>query len=193
MNNNTNTNAGPAPQPGQPDDKDWTWVLERPCPDCGAEVGALTTTQAASLNRSNAAAWAQLLTGADNVRERPAPDVWSPLEYAAHVRDVFELFLVRLELMLSEDNPIFANWNPNETAEAERYDLQDPNTVAVELTKAAELLAARFESLSPAELERPGRRSDGAEFSVLSFARYEIHDPLHHLWDVTGQSQALTT
>ena len=34
--------------------------------------------------------------------------------------------------------------------------------------------------------ERPGRRSDGARFTVETFARYFIHDPVHHLYDVTG-------
>jgi len=192
----TTTVSGPqaddGPPPAQEDDKDWTWVLDRPCPDCGADVGDLTVAEVAALNRSNAAAWAQVL-GAHDVRQRPAPDVWSPLEYAAHVRDVFRLFLTRLDLMLNEDNPLFANWNPNETAESERYDLQDPQIVAQELSAAADALAGRFETLTEAQFARPGRRSDGAEFSVLSFARYEIHDPVHHLWDVTGERQDTVT
>jgi len=33
--------------------------------------------------------------------------------------------------------------------------------------------------------ERPGRRSHGAHFTVASFARYLVHDPVHHLADVT--------
>jgi hypothetical protein len=86
--------------------------------------------------------------------------------------------------MLTEDDPMFANWNPNETAEAERYDLQDPRTVAAELVEAADGLADRFDGLEPHELRRSGRRSDGAAFTIESFARYEIHDPVHHLWDV---------
>jgi hypothetical protein len=173
------------PAPAQADDKDWTWVLERACPDCGADVGRLSILDVAQLNRSNAAAWTEVLADTAAADVRPGPDVWSPLEYAAHVRDVFRLFLTRLELMLDEDDPMFANWNPNETAEAERYDLQDPATVANQLSEAANTLADRFEALTPEQLDRPGRRSDGAAFSVLSFARYEIHDPLHHLWDVT--------
>ena len=185
--------ADDAPPPAQADDKDWTWVLDRPCPDCGAAVGDLTVAQVAALNRANAAAWVDVLAESNGVRTRPAADVWSPLEYAAHVRDVFRLFLTRLELMLHEDNPLFANWNPNETAEAERYDLLDPAVVAQELSEAADALACRFETLTEEQFARPGRRSDGAEFSVLSFARYEIHDPVHHLWDVTGERQDSVT
>jgi hypothetical protein len=28
-----------------PDTKDWTWVLERRCPECGFEAGAVTAPQ----------------------------------------------------------------------------------------------------------------------------------------------------
>ncbi len=174
------------PEPGQADDKDWTWVLDRPCGECGADVGGLSVAEVATANRDIASAFAAALRTRSDVRDRPEPDVWSPLEYGAHVLDVFRLFLTRLELMLTEDDPLFANWNPNETAESDRYDLMDPAMVADDLESAADELATRFESLTPQQLDRTGRRSDGAAFSVLSFARYEIHDPIHHLWDIGG-------
>lgn len=170
------------------DDKDWTWVLDRPCPQCGADVGELTVAEIADLNRQIAEGFATALRTRSDVGVRPAPQTWSPLEYGAHVRDVFRLFDARLKLMLAEDDPLFANWNPNETQEAERYDLLDPHTVADELVADAERLAGRFESLTADQLDRVGRRSDGAEFTVLSFARYEIHDPIHHLWDIRASS-----
>ncbi len=160
-------------------------MLEQPCPECKAEVGGLSVDDVADKNREVATAFANLLRTRPDVADRPVADVWSPLEYGAHVLDVFRLFLTRLELMLAEDDPMFANWDPNETAEADRYDLMDPTQVADDLEAAAAALASRFEGLTPNQLERTGRRSDGAVFSVLSFARYEIHDPIHHLWDVT--------
>ncbi len=172
------------PQPAQADDKDWTWVLDRPCPDCGADVGALSIDEVVELNRSCAADWAEVLRTHPTVAVRPEPDIWSPLEYGAHVRDVFRLFLMRLELMLTEDDPLFANWNPNETQEAERYHEQNPAVVATELLEAATAISDRFAGLSADQMSRVGRRSDGASFTVESFARYEIHDPVHHLWDV---------
>ena len=173
-----------APPPAEPDEKDWTWVLERPCPECGADVGKLSIDEVAELNRTCAADWAEVLRTRTDVRDRPQPDVWSPLEYGAHVRDVFGLFLARLQLMLSEDDPVFANWDPNVTQVAERYDLQDPHVVTDEVLKEGNAIADRFTELTEAKLQRTGRRSDGASFTVATFARYEIHDPLHHLWDV---------
>lgn len=160
-------------------------MLERPCPDCGADVGQMTVADVAQLNRTCGRSWAKILRTRTDVRDRPAPETWSPLEYGCHVRDVFRLFLERLELILAEDDPMFANWDPNTTQVAERYDLQDPTVVADELVLAADTIADRFAELTPEQHQRVGRRSDGASFTVESFARYEIHDPVHHLWDVT--------
>jgi hypothetical protein len=136
--------------------------------------------------RANAAAWRVPLGASDAVR-RPRPDKWSALEYGCHVRDVLKLYDYRLSLMLSEDNPLYPNWDQDETAIADRYDTQDPASVAGELATAADEIAARFSSVSEAQWERPGRRSDGAAFTVETFARYFIHDPVHHLYDVTGE------
>ena len=38
---------------------------------------------------------------------------------------------------------------------------------------------------------RTGRRSDGAVFTVESFGRYLVHDPVHHVWDVEQGYAAL--
>ncbi|KQV11704.1 MULTISPECIES: DinB family protein [unclassified Kitasatospora] len=171
-----------------PDTKDWTWVLHRPCPDCGFDTPAVVREEVAGLVRANAAAWVTLLSERPEaeLRRRPAPEVWSDLEYACHVRDVFRLFHVRLRLMLDQDGPLFPNWNQDETAVAERYGEQDPALVAAELLPAAEQLAQGFESVSAEQWQRTGDRSDGARFTVESFARYLIHDPVHHLYDVTA-------
>jgi hypothetical protein len=39
---------------------------------------------------------------------------------------------------------------------------------------------------SNAQRERMGNRSDGAHFTMETFSPYLIHDPVHHLLDVTG-------
>jgi hypothetical protein len=107
------------------------------------------------------------------------------MEYACHVRDVFRIYTYRLGLMLTEDDPAFPNWDPDETAAAERYGEQDPETVAAELAAAGETLAAAFEAVPDDAWQRTGTRSDGAHFTVETFARYFIHDPVHHLHDVS--------
>ena len=69
--------------------------------------------------------------------------MWSPLEYGAHVRDVYRLFDERLALMLTEDEPTFADWDQDVTAREQRYAEQDPEVVADELEAAALAFVAR--------------------------------------------------
>ncbi len=167
-----------------PDDKDWTWVLDRRCPECQFHAGAVDVRDIPVLVRANAAEWQDVLTRPD-VRVRPRPDVWSPLEYACHVRDVFRLFDQRLGLMLAEDDPQFANWDQDVTAVEDRYGEQDPAVVAGELQHAAEAIAGSFAAVAGDQWERRGRRSDGAAFTVRTFGQYFVHDPVHHLYDVS--------
>lgn len=173
--------AEPPAVPG--DAKDWTWVLTRPCDECGFDATAIRPEQVAGLVRTNAAAWREVLARPD-VRSRRSPDVWSALEYACHVRDVFDLYDVRLHLMLDQDDPLFANWDQDETAVTSRYWEHDPAIVAGELVSAGERLASSFDGVRPEQWTRPGRRSDGARFTIDTFARYMVHDPVHHLHDV---------
>ena len=167
------------------DSKDWTWVLERTCPECGFDASNMSLAELPGALRDNASAWKELLERPNNrLRDRPRPDVWSPIEYAFHVRDVFELYHYRLGLMLDEDGPSYPNWDQDEAATAKDYRNATPTTVSLELVEWAEQLASRFEGVSNDGWNRTGFRSDGAAFTVDSFARYLLHDPVHHLWDV---------
>jgi hypothetical protein len=178
----------------EPDTKDWTWVLQERCPECGVVAAELPRAELGRLVRTDAAGWAAVLGQAD-VRVRPDDRTWSPLEYACHVRDVHCLFDQRIALMLDQDEPRFANWNQDDTAVEEGYDRQDPTVVAPELLAAAEAVAARYDALQAAPEEtwaRRGLRSDGSVFTVDSIARYHLHDVLHHAWDVRGLATRAT-
>jgi hypothetical protein len=171
----------PADVPG--DSKDWTWVLEHPCPECGYDPASVDPRTIPAMVRANVATWLQVLARPD-VRARPRPDVWSPLEYACHVRDVYRVFDARLHLMLEEDDPQFTNWDQDETAVRNRYREQDPTDVSAELAAAGATVASSFADVSDDEWSRRGTRSDGAVFTVESFGRYFVHDWVHHAWDV---------
>ena len=131
-----------------PDNKNWTWVLERPCPDCAFDAETIANRDIGMIIRDVASQWEVVLFH-PQVRQRPLPNVWSPLEYGCHVRD-----------------------------------RQDPHTVRRELATSGDMLADRFDAVSGSEWRRVGFRSDGAQFTVESFGRYLLHDPIHHLWDV---------
>jgi hypothetical protein len=178
------TSAEPAVP--EPDVKDWTWVIERPCPDCGFDPRPVAHEDVAALTRRFAEAIGDALTGPE-AATRPQPAVWSPTEYGCHARDVCRLFAERLDLMLTRDDPQFANWDQDVTAVEDRYWTQGPAAVAGQLRTAAEAIATAFAAVEGAEWNRPGRRSNGSLFTVDTFARYFLHDLAHHAWDVTGR------
>lgn len=166
-----------------PDTKNWTWVLDERCPECGYNAAAIDVDRMSDLVRSNAALWPGLLA-TETARRRPSDGEWSAVEYGCHVRDVFALFDERLRLMLTEDGPRFANWDQDVTAVEQRYDLQDPAAVADEIVAAAHACAERWATVGPYDWQRTGDRSDGWSFTVETLARYFLHDPIHHVHDV---------
>ncbi|QWT24623.1 DinB family protein [Subtercola sp. PAMC28395] len=166
-----------------PDTKNWTWVLERECPECGFDSSKTPATAVAELTRVNVAQWPAVLARPD-VAVRSHAGTWSPLEYAAHVRDVFRLFRVRLALMLAEDDPAFADWDQDATALESRYNEQLPEVVSAELVSAGLAIADDIDAIPGDAWQRTGRRGDGSVFTVDTLTRYFIHDPTHHLHDV---------
>lgn len=176
--------------PNTPDTKSWTWVLERACPECGFVAADLEPSDVDDTVRKQASTWTSLLEH-PRVRDRPNDDQRSALEYGCHVRDVFRLLDLRLGRMLDEHEPRFANWDQNVTAVEDRYDEQDPAIVAVELRDAAEQFAERLGGVPGDQWSRVGLRSDGAVFTVESFAPYLIQDPVHHVHDVEAGNESL--
>ena len=171
----------------EPDTKDWTWVLDEQCPECGFDTSAPQRSSLASLTDVIGQRWAEAMAMAPAPSQRPAPAVWSPLEYACHVRDVFDLASYRVGLMRDEEAPSFANWDQDATAVESDYAAQDPQVVTGQLFEAAQRFAEVVRDVPDDAWARTGLRGDGAAFTIESFVRYLLHDPVHHLTDVTGE------
>lgn len=166
-----------------PDDKDWTIVLVEGCPECGFDPGSIDVRTLPALVRAATSPWSSVLARPDAAR-RPRPLVWSALEYGCHVRDVLRLFSRRLALMLTVEDPVFADWDQDAAAIEARYWAQRPDVVAAELAEAAEQNALAWTQVGADDWQRPGLRGNGSRFTVDSLGRYLLHDLRHHLRDV---------
>jgi uncharacterized damage-inducible protein DinB len=175
------------PGPSTPDDADWTWVLTRPCPDCGFDAAAVEPADVPDLLRDAGRRYAAALAR-DDVRTRPAEGVWSTLEYACHVRDVCDVMRGRLEQVLAGGGEVvrFADWDQDETAVEQQYWRSDPDVVAREVTKAFGAAATAYALPTGTQWEWPALRSNGSEFTARTLALYFTHDIRHHLWDVNA-------
>jgi hypothetical protein len=168
-----------------PESRDWTFVITEGCAECGFTPQPPETTS--ERLRATIPLWVEALDG-EGSRRRPAPTVWSTVEYGCHVRDACQTFRQRLERMLAEDDPLFANWDQDATAIEQRYDRQDPAEVAQELAIELVTIAASFGTVEAGQWDRPGRRSNGSTFTVSTLAIYFLHDIEHHIHDVSSRA-----
>lgn len=160
------------------------------CEECGFTYGDVAAADAPAAIRAFGRRFKAPLTrflrgedGDDLVRRRPAPDTWSALEYAAHVRDVFANYDRWVVQTLAEDRPLYDGADPDTLATEGRYNELDPVTVADELAANAEKLAATIEAVPDDGWDRVGIRRD-EERSVLLTARRAVHEGNHHLLDI---------
>ena len=128
--------------------------------------------------------------GAD-VSRRRRPEVWSPLEYACHVRDVLLMMRERVYLTLRVDSPEYVPMGREERVLHDAYDKQDPVQVAAQLESAARMFAWTLGRLSPVDLSRtanlrlPGSAPQVWSLSLL--AVITVHEARHHLLDIERQ------
>ena len=127
------------------------------CSQCGFTY-SIGRAEITPWMRSDARAFVDKLARFDDaaVRKRPAPDVWSPLEYACHVRDMLGVQTERVQLAQREIDPVFVPMGRDERVVEDRYNEQDPAVVAAAILSSAEALAALLDGLDDAGWMRTG-------------------------------------
>ena len=177
------------------------------CTECGftydeagiADVaGVGGTSDVATALRSLAAQHVALLEGPGVeplLRTRPAPQVWSALEYTCHVRDVLLVQRDRVILALVEESPSFPRMYRDERATLAGYPEERPEEVARELLVAANLAGKVFERLSSEQSRRLCIYNFPAptERNVAWLGVHTVHEASHHLRDVRSVLAQLTS
>lgn len=161
------------------------------CAECGFEYRLDQATGAGAEIRAGAATIAALVreNAGDAGRRRAAPDTWSPLEYACHLRDMLLVQRERVLLARRKDRPDPEPMGRDERVEHDGYSEQSPGDVARQLEDAALLFAHVLDRLVPEDWERtmfynyPTRQ----ERSLSWVAEHTLHEVRHHLQDVRGQ------
>ena len=164
------------------------------CSECGFVYDDVALDAVGAAVSGAADRLAATLEAADGLqRTRPGPKVWSALEYACHLRDVFEVQRQRLERALTEDTPVFAPMGRDERAVTERYNAQDVAAVASQLRSGAAGFAADLTTLDEAQWRRRGVYNwpEPAPRTMAWLARHTLHEAVHHLQDVERGLAAL--
>jgi hypothetical protein len=117
---------------------------------------------------------------ASTLKRRPQPNKWSAHEHACHLAAVHPLFLSRLELMLTNSQPVIKPYLPD-------ADDEDGALLKVDLSEAMERyvrdrrqLVERLRELPDEAWLRTAEHGEYSHYSVfIMFRHLAMHDMLH--------------
>jgi len=157
------------------------------CDECGFDYGSVDPDEVPDRLAEAAGKVTGLLNGDERaVRRRPSADVWSPLEYACHLRDVFLVQRDRVVRGLVERTPEFTPMHRDERVDIDRYAEQEPRQVAEELRIAARLLGRTLAERNNVDWDRRVVYSwpEPTERDLRWVAAHTVHEAVHHIGDI---------
>src|SRR5690349_8580931 len=195
-------------QPREPDaferlrrDRGEGWQRHRiqaeACPQGGDYPAARPADARGPLAVERAAAWREFLDDADDayLRHIPEPGVFSPLQYAAHVRDILRVYTERIVLGLEHDSPTVPMFHPPQEV-WEEYNRSDVRELGADLETHAQQLAESVGKMAPSDWSRVVVNDRGEygvyTFTLVGLACTATHEAHHHLLDARGTLSAHT-
>src|SRR5271170_2261857 len=130
----------------------WQWARAQTdrCPQCGHHPAAMERDALGTQLIESAGSWRSFLMEADDsyLRTVPAPGIFSPVQYGAHVRDILRVYGDRILMMLEEYDPVFPQFNPNESV-WDSYNRIGREELADDIEEQARRLSTVFDGLQP--------------------------------------------
>lgn len=160
------------------------------CAQCGFVYDlSKVATAVEAINERVGAAAAVLRDRDVDVRSRRHPEVWSPLEYGCHLRDVLLVQRERVLAALRTDRPDCAPMGRDERVVHDGYAQQEPVDVARQLADAAQMFGNALARLSDDDWNRTllYHFPETSERSLRWVAMHTLHEAQHHVRDITHQ------
>jgi hypothetical protein len=115
-----------------------------------------------------------------NLKRRPAPNKWSAHEHACHITIGHDVFLSRLELMLSDPHPRIESMAPSPDEEAGALLSVDLDEALDRYVRERALVVKRLKELSAEDWQRTAEHEAFSHYSVyIMFRHMLIHEMLH--------------
>ena len=163
------------------------------CDACGFEGADFDDNSLLAALRDLGPRWTSVLVeSGPELRVRPASDVWSAIEYAAHSRDITALHVFGVEQALTADEPTFPAIDGDDLIQsaAATYDDEDPDEVVAALEAGANRMAQLAEAAGSGAWSR-GLTVGESRMDVRRLLEHALHDSRHHLDDVERGLTAL--
>ncbi len=156
------------------------------CDQCGFDGAAYDHDALVEAVRALGPRWRALLDAAGaELRVRPAPGVWSAIEYASHSSDITALHAFGVEQALTGTEPGFPDIAADEMIEAAAADYieRHPLAVADAMERESSRLAQAAAAVPPGDWDLA--ITVGTErLTVRRLLEHALHDSLHHVDDV---------
>ncbi len=155
------------------------------CDECAFVSSDYTRQDLLGTLRAVSPMWRTMVEGVDGevLGRRPAPEVWSALEYAAHTRDITGVLAIMAGFAIEFDHPDL-DGEPTPPDGMAAPEVPPSIEVAIDEVESA---AARFHDgvarLDAADWDR-AVSLDGHERDVTWILGHAVHDATHHLKDV---------
>lgn len=132
------------------------------CAECGLEASRPIPRLVATLaDRFPATLSRMLFAGMPaELRRRPSPTVWSPLEYAAHAGAAVSWYLERIDRVLSGEFPQLLPFDWDEATDAARFNECAVEQVLIDVSMSCRALSERATAVDLTELRRAGMATE---------------------------------
>ena len=115
------------------------------------------------------------------LRRKPAPEKWSILEIACHLRDVEQLFVERYAKMANHDRPALRMMNQDEVAVALKYNEDDPAAAIRDFRALRTETISLLSALASQSWQRIGLHPKRGDFTIAGQADVHVKHDANHL------------
>jgi hypothetical protein len=120
----------------------------------------------------------------DTLSSRVIPGKWSAHEQLAHLARYHQVFLQRIDRILSENAPEFPRYRAEDDPEWPAWTSLPTSQLLVRISSMRAKLMARLRSLSKEQFERTGVHSRFGAMSLSLWLEFFLAHEAHHLYVV---------
>jgi uncharacterized damage-inducible protein DinB len=120
----------------------------------------------------------------DSLASRAVADKWSAHENLAHLARYHQIFLQRIDRILTEKSPAFPRYRAEEDPEWQSWSSLPTQQVLARLSSMRTKLMARLRSLSEEDFQRTGIHPKFGTMSLSLWLEFFLVHEAHHLYVV---------
>jgi uncharacterized damage-inducible protein DinB len=120
----------------------------------------------------------------ENLSAAAVPGKWSAHQQLVHLARYHQIFLERIDRILSEPSPSFPRYRAEEDPEWPRWQSMPARQVLANLSSLRTKLMARLRSLSEEDFQRTGIHPKFGEMSLALWLEFFLVHEAHHLYGV---------